>query len=376
MDVYRQLQAEAPEDLKLHATLAPRDRKQVENKQVNEKQKGRLSRCALYNLLDLAHDTKFVRKVIAHENVVVVCFNESAVEKFAALLNRKDLPPMCISCDTTFNLGDFFVTIYTYRHTEFTAKPTIAVFFMFHETKSEEDHVFFLRHIVKTVPALKKCREGGNVYMVTDNEKAIVNAIKEVLPDMPLFRCENHTINDTKVKLADIGIKKKEEQRRYKNSIRRLFSQNSEEDYNRELKVEQQSWDPRFTQYFLKCIDPDINKIGKWKCMEFREERITTNQSESMNFVMKSLLDWKEVPIDIMCLSAFRLSQYYDREIVRGRYNLGNYRLHEHLKPLYNIDQDKPVLPSVVDYHSIVENAKIAEKIAYSEEKNMKVSCN
>ena len=61
-----------------------------------------------------------------------------------------------------------------------------------------------------------------------------------------------------------------------------------------------------------------------------------TNQSESLNCVIKHLNNLKEYPIDAMVLSLFQLSQYYNVEILRGLYNYGQDRIIPQLAGLYN----------------------------------------
>ena len=91
-------------------------------------------------------------------------------------------------------------------------------------------------------------------------------------------------------------------------------------------------------------------------CQRFKMAKITTNQSESLNAVMKRLNDWTEVPIDAMATSLFQLTQSYVREIMRWRYLPGvdGYTLLPHLIPLYNLEKDKPILPPS-DFHADVE---------------------
>ena len=52
---------------------------------------------------------------------------------------------------------------------------------------------------------------------------------------------------------------------------------------------------------------------------------ITTNQSEGFNTVLKHLQHWKEVPVDAIVLSLYRLQCFYYNEIQRGFCGLGTY---------------------------------------------------
>ena len=54
---------------------------------------------------------------------------------------------------------------------------------------------------------------------------------------------------------------------------------------------------------------------------------ITNNPSESMNAVLHALQNWKQVPLDMVCLSLYHLSNYYHREIQKATHQLGNWNL-------------------------------------------------
>jgi hypothetical protein len=45
------------------------------------------------------------------------------VEEFEQLFNRKDIQAIIVECDTTFNIGKYFVTWVNFRHTEFYDLP-------------------------------------------------------------------------------------------------------------------------------------------------------------------------------------------------------------------------------------------------------------
>ena len=41
------------------------------------------------------------------------------IQEFVPLLGREDLPYQCLSYDTTFDMGDFYLSVLTFRQTEF-----------------------------------------------------------------------------------------------------------------------------------------------------------------------------------------------------------------------------------------------------------------
>ena len=118
--------------------------------------------------------------------------------------------------------------------------PTFPVFYMLHEAKTAEVHNSFWDQVLKYVPELAKA---NRVYIVTDEEKAIVNAIRSRLPDLPLFRCWNHVWQNIKRKLKnDCKITKREDLKKYKRDIRRLFLQKSETDFYKALSKCKNTW--------------------------------------------------------------------------------------------------------------------------------------
>ena len=66
-------------------------------------------------------------------------------------------------------------------------------------------------------------------------------------------------------------------------------------------------WSDFFTNYYIKHLKPLLPKLALWALTETvivdEETGITQNQSESITFVMHSLLKWKEVPTAILLLA-------------------------------------------------------------------------
>ncbi len=141
--LYRQLVNSAPSDLASHRTNAPRDPKQVRNAQQNLRAEKRLTQDSLYNLLVEANETGFIKRLMVHEDVMMICYDENLMDKFKAVINRADLPALCLSYDTTYKLGDFYVSFLVFREIKFEEKPCIPAIYLIHERKLEETHDFF-----------------------------------------------------------------------------------------------------------------------------------------------------------------------------------------------------------------------------------------
>ena len=96
--------------------------------------------------------------------------------------------PQLLSYDTTFQLGDFYVSTFCFRHTLFKEAPVIPAAFLIHERKFEAHHTELFEVCTKLVKSLKTT----NHPIVTDEERGIINVIAKALPNAPQLRCWNH----------------------------------------------------------------------------------------------------------------------------------------------------------------------------------------
>ena len=87
-----------------------------------------------------------------------------------------------LSYDTTFMLGDFYVSILLFRHTIFVDNPK----------KHFESHQFLFQEAVKAIPALKS----ATCCIITDKEQAIVKAADSIVPKLIKLQCWNHIFRD------------------------------------------------------------------------------------------------------------------------------------------------------------------------------------
>ena len=234
-----------------------------------------------------------------------------------------------LSYDTTFLLGDFYVSPLVFRHTIFRENPCIPVMFLLHERKFKETHQEMFRECLKYIPSLKKTR----CPLVTDKEQAIVDAVNSVLPEISLVHCWNHLFRDIRLWLTKHGAPSSDKAV-YTDDVSKLFHAESEEQYKQLLDQFRQDWDSSFEQYYLKHIHPDVGKsVGRWvleKLLVYNPySGVTNNQSEGLNRVMKELQGWKEAPIDCMLLALYHLQAFYLNEIRRGLAGMGEYHLTE-----------------------------------------------
>ena len=146
----------------------------------------------------------------------------------------------------------------------------------------------------------------------------IINAMSCV-SNLVAVRCWNHILQDCGRRLTEKGCSKAEAIC-YKDHLRCIFGQDTREKSLEAINELQKAWMDEFKRYFNDRISPNLTKVCKWaidKITRFDPySRITQNQSQSINKLLKSLSKWKEAPADVVILSFLRLHQYYIKEII------------------------------------------------------------
>ena len=114
----------------LPSSYLPRNTRQVINLQQKERQKVRLSHDALYNTHELAYDLDgFVKVIKTFPDLTMVCGLDAMLKELDLVLQTQSQNTQLLSYDTTFQLGDFYLSPLLYRHTLFIESPVIQVFF-------------------------------------------------------------------------------------------------------------------------------------------------------------------------------------------------------------------------------------------------------
>ena len=134
--------------------MAPRNVKQVHNAQDSQRQEFRLSHDALYNLHEMAYDTSgFLRKIETYPDLVVICALQKVMDELNRIIQAQLDIPILLSYDTTFSLGDIYVSPLLFRHVLFDSSPVVPAAFLLHERKFESAHEIFMSMIKKGLPS-------------------------------------------------------------------------------------------------------------------------------------------------------------------------------------------------------------------------------
>ena len=144
--------------------------------------------------------------------------------------------------DTTFNMGDFYVSALLYRHTVFISAPVMPLLLLVHERRTTDSHEILFRW-------LQKLTGIQAAVFVVDRELAITNAIKNILPQAAIVYCWNHVIGDVRAWVKSNGGTATDEHF-YASSVRDLLTANTSTEFDTQLENGRQKWSPPFITYF------------------------------------------------------------------------------------------------------------------------------
>ena len=229
--------------------------KQIKNLQMKHHQSLWLTHDALYNLHEMAYDLNgFVLKITTYPDLVVICAIQSMLNDFETVLEL-NAHLQLLSYDTTFKLGDFYVSTLLFRHTLFTTSPVMPAFFLIHERKFKAVHCEFMKMVREMVPSLRSGVQ--KIPMVSDNEEGICQAIDKHLVNVQRLQCWNHMINAGKrwlqshgAKAADIVF--------CVSCLKELFHQPSEAEYTACVQKLSAKWSKSFLDYYNEHIHPKV----------------------------------------------------------------------------------------------------------------------
>ncbi|XP_047737331.1 uncharacterized protein LOC125178192 [Hyalella azteca] len=210
---------------------------------------------------------------------------------------------------------------------------------------------YFFRRLVSLLPKINS----PATVIVTDREKGIRNAIKNVIPDCHNLLCWNHIIKD-----VEHWVKKhkgsKEDEKCYTAYIRELLKCTSTVEFETVLAQSSLEWSQPFSSYFNNNLKADVesNIQGARELLGIAQS-ITTNVSEGVNTVLKRFNQWEEKSMDAMVLALFHLTNYFHMEMERGYANLGEWHLKEKHRDKAKKKKDLKFPLSIRDPSKIVD---------------------
>lgn len=239
-------------------TDKPRNVRQVQYLKHQVQDSNRLSRDAIVNLHALAYeDSSFIHVITTFPDLIVVCGLLEIVQELKLCLQTSPKNQQHLSYDTTFNMGDFFVSPIIFKHTMFTQKPTIPALFLLHEKKFAAHHktIFeILEQIIESKSLLK------DVPIVVDMEPGIVKALKST--DLKIIGCWRHLNDDNKRWVAKHGGNT-DDKTVYTDHLYELLNCTTEEKFQETLDLKKVIWDEAYQTYFFDQILPKIDRYAR-----------------------------------------------------------------------------------------------------------------
>ena len=348
-----------------HVINTPRDHNQVKNFQKENNRQFRISHDALYNAYQLCFQLQFkdrrgepqdfLRHFQIFPTITIHLMPQPLLENLEMLL-KVSTTPVTLHYDTVFNMGDFYLSTLVFRHALFESNPITPVAYFIHSRRYQQDHMQFMQLLRQSMPLLA----AKKILMVTDREFDF----SDVFPHCLNVFCWNHLERDLHFYLKNSANCRPSEISYYANTFKELMTEESEEEFDKAWSNCKVTFNnERVLKYFEQRLLPAFKEHSSiWKLREMGvsdpENGLTNNPSESMNAVLHSLQQWREVPLDVICVSLFHLSCYYQREITRAYHLCGTWHLKEEFSYLQRDASLMPFLPKTIDPKEIVTKAR------------------
>uniref|UniRef100_A0A1X7SJT8 MULE transposase domain-containing protein n=1 Tax=Amphimedon queenslandica TaxID=400682 RepID=A0A1X7SJT8_AMPQE len=237
-----------------------------------------------------------------------------------------------ISVDPTFNLGSFYVTPISFQNllvqTTSQSHPVILGPILIHQTKLFRPFHYFASTLTRLNPNLVNIRAFG-----TDGEPELIKAFKLVFTNAVHLRCANHLRRNIKDKLHALKLKAVAGEiisdifgKQIGNAFESgLIDSETSQSFWQLLHKAKERWnnlerscnpsmDPSFYDWFCKHKASEIVScaiLGVRKRAGFTS-LYTTNNSESINHVIKQEVEWKENKLPILIQ---HLKNVVDRQV-------------------------------------------------------------
>ena len=238
-------------------------------------------------------------------------------------------------------------------------EPIFPILFHIHKTKQGERHEEFF-DIAVTIFNLDTL---WTVPIVCDNEKGIKNAI--IKYNLNFVLCNNHLLRATKRYLLTKTPNEisKDEMNSFLDYIGKLIDSGNPAEFKSHTEIIKKTFASKkiFFEYFnkiLKDIENYSSKLVSTKYDSFKGKRATSNQSESFNRILKSVVCWDESKMDKMLLVLYHLQNAFIFEFARGFKGVRKYKPKAYIPKNLIIEEDCDLIP--ID--KIIEHVDCPEK--------------
>ena len=290
-------------DCELSSDL-PRDSKQVQNARQRVTNKA-AQHDEFASLLELAKEDKAVHNLQWTPSPrVVICLEDQI----------KDIVKDCcspgstsiLSIDTTFNVGNFYLTSTTFQSSKLLNKKTgksanLPGPAMLHASKTGNDYLYFIHTLLECNYELERINFVGG-----DRDKAQSSFLKP-LKGCTFLPCKKHVEDDIVRKIADLGltsVRKEILEDIFGNDFNKekgIIDSESPEEFVAKVESISSKWDkleeditgkdPKFSQYFQRYIEDDMKNgmlLPIRRSAGLKDSFFYNNAQESSNSALKS----------------------------------------------------------------------------------------
>ena len=284
----------------------PKNRQQVSNIKHHEKS----TSDPIIEILDLAQMEKgtpaeFIRDVNLIPEVSVFVASKQQLRDIERFCTKVSC--FCIlGIDPTYNIGEFYVTVTTYRHLMFKTmegvNPVLLGPCLIHSSKEFSSYYKLPESLIKANPNCKKILVFG-----TDSEKNVYQVFKDLIPNSYHLLCDIHGKKNISKKLSDLGVSKINKRKIMKDIFgsqlgdlpeKGLVDSDVLDDFERDSEKLMENWnklgeaEKRFSQYFennklndiRNCMSTELRAMAG---LGFPPKPYTQNANECINSVIK-----------------------------------------------------------------------------------------
>ena len=283
---------------------------------------------------------EFVQKLFHTKDKVasVILYNDSMMKLLTSMCCDRNIRSV-LGVDRTFNLGEVYVTATAFKCQSLISKKTSEAPIFFGPMLLHGSSTFFIyRDFFSQIAALLSTTQQAKLIIGSDDEKALTSAIRHAMPEATQILCTRHLKSNAQDYLKNkVGVSKRERGL----IMDQLFDCNGAAAANdsidfairvdtaKELCMEIENGD-RFIKYLDTRLAP-LLRNGVFepnvKCgMGFNW---TNNNMESMNHVLKTVVDWKPRPLPELIFKICDKVSLQQKEFRRALVGMGNYMLHE-----------------------------------------------
>ncbi|XP_015269776.1 PREDICTED: uncharacterized protein LOC107113050 [Gekko japonicus] len=339
--------------------------KRTKNSSYSHKGRKQISRDEMGSMLELCDrlDSFITQFMLVPE--VTVSFGHPELMKEACTLlslsSEDGSLPQLISYDTTFKLGDFYLSPIVMRNIKLKGNPVFPFAFLLHREKCTSHHQDFLCEIITKLGA----EHMKNVPLLTDRERGIRQLSQRSSPYIPKVYHWNHILNDVSTWIKK--HRRTNDPKVLKDHIALLLNSASEEEYQHNYEQCSLLWSQAFRKYFdkeLKDVIPNhaarffIQKFSAFK----NDVAATNNICDSMNMVIQNESDWKEMPVDCLIHSMYHMQIFFLYEFQRAYCGLGSYALKEQFSYLHKTTGESQ-FPFYYPLATIVDSIKLGKPL-------------